>query len=120
MSITSVIESGVVINAVEECDTFDDIFDYVAQHVDAWVNRQVLWDMTLFNFQSIDSQSIRSFIQKGASLSEKRLGLKTAFLVDSDLAFGMMRMLQILAEESLKIEFGIFRSKDEALRWISE
>ena len=54
MSITSVIESGVVINAVEECDTFDDIFDYVAQHVDAWVNRQVLWDMALFNFQSID------------------------------------------------------------------
>jgi hypothetical protein len=120
LSISSVNETGIIINSVEESDTLDDIIGYITQHVAEWSSHQVLWDLTLLDFNVINSESIRSLIQKGLSLSEKRTGLKTALLVDNDLGFGMMRMLQILSEERLKIEFGVFRGKDEALEWLNE
>ena len=122
MSRTSINESGVVINVAEEIDTIDDIFAYVSQHIDSWVDSDVLWDLSLFDFQTLDSKDIRNLIQKGSLLSKKRLGLKTAFLVTSDLGYGMMRMLQIMAEGELKFEIGVFRSneQDQALAWLSK
>ena len=55
---------SVVVNAVEEGHTLDDIFDFVSDHVDSWGSRQVLWDLTLLGFQSIDSHSVRSLVDK--------------------------------------------------------
>ena len=118
MSTTSVNESGVIINEAEEFDTVDDIIDFVAQHIHEWVNHQVLWDMTLFDFLSIDSQVISYIIRKAAPLSEKRSGLKTAILVESDLGFGMMRMLEMMGDEDIKMDIGVFRNRDEALNWL--
>ena len=120
MSITSIYEAGVYIRSVEHGDTLDDIVDYVSCHIDEWSKSPALWDMTLFNFQAIDQDSIRFFISKGKSLTKKRSGLKTAFLVDSDLGFGMMRMLQLIADEKVYVKFSVFRSKDKALQWLAE
>ena len=120
MSITTIIDADVVINSVGDSEAFEDILEYLAQNLGTWGNRQVLWDVTSFNFQSVGPQSIRSLISDGISLSEKRSGLKTAILVDSDLGYGMMRMLQILAEERFKTSLGLFRSKDQALEWLSD
>jgi len=120
LSITSIYEAGVVINSVEDVDTLDDILDYVVQHVDAWGNSQVIWDMNLFNFQSICADSIHSFVSRAKPLSEKRPGIKNAIIVDSDLGFGMMRMLGMLSENNLKITINVFRSKDQALQWLND
>ena len=119
MSITSKNEAGVVINSVEDSDTLNDILDYVPQHIDTWGNRQILWDFTLLNFESIDEDSIRSMIRRGKLLSEKRPGLKSAILVNSDLGFGMMRMLGFLSFERLKFEIQVFRKKEKALQWLT-
>ncbi len=119
MTITSFSERNIVFNAVEEGDTLDDLFDFASEHVDTWGRGQVLWDMTLFDFPSLDSNSVRSLVNRGAPLSEKRSGLKTAILVDSVLGFGMMRMLQLLAEEQFKFHFGVFRNRDEAIEWLN-
>jgi hypothetical protein len=42
---------------------------------------------------------------------------KTAILVDKDVAFGLTRMFQILAED-LPYEVEIFRDEHEAQRWV--
>ncbi|MDP6634801.1 MAG: hypothetical protein QGG42_07885 [Phycisphaerae bacterium] len=118
MSITSVIERGVVVNTVEQVDTFGDIFDFIANHIDSWKENQVLWDIRRFDFESIDSRSIRSFLRTAASVSETRSGMKTAIFVDSDIGFGMMRMLQILAEANIPVELGVFRNKERAIAWL--
>ena len=120
MSITSVIEAGVVFNSVEDDDTLEDIIDYIDHHVDAWGNRHILWDMTLFNFQSLDQHSIRSFKLSVEKISRKRTGLKTAILVNSDLGFGMTRMYETLVEEKNKEKSHIFKSKDQAFKWLSD
>ncbi len=124
MAITSVFESNIVVNTIEGSDTLDDILDFVSDsgRIDSWETRQVLWDVTLFDFPSIDSASVRSFVSRGTSLAaqEQRSGLKTAILVNSDLGFGMMRMLQILAEEHFKFELRVFRDRDLAVKWLEE
>ncbi|MFC1554689.1 hypothetical protein ACFL7D_08660 [candidate division KSB1 bacterium] len=120
MSIYSVIEGNVVVNTVDENDTLNDIFDLISKNIDEWVGYKLLWDLSIFNFLKIDSDSIHSFIQKIAPLSEKHSGQKDAILAKTELGFGMMRMLQILAENKYKIEIKVFREKDEALKWLKE
>ena len=119
MPITIFEESGIVINVAQKTDTLDNIVDYISQHIESWVNYNVIWDVTLLEWESINSQSIRSFVQNTILLSNKRLGHKTAILANSDVGFGMMRMLQMLAEEKNKIEFRVFRTKAQALSWIN-
>ncbi len=94
--------------------------DYYSCHVDAWGNKPSIWDMNLFNFVSIDLNSIHYFISKIKPPSEKRAGMKAALVVDSDLGFGMMRMLGMLSENTLKVTIHVFRSKDQALQWLND
>ncbi len=120
MSITSAHEAGVVINSVEACDTFNDVLEYASQNIDEWGNNQVLWDFHLFDFDSIDTIAIRSFVKRAKILSNKRPGLKTALIIDSDLGYGMLRMLQMLSEETFKFTINVFRNSEQALQWLAE
>jgi len=120
LSITSTCEADVVIISVKDDNKFESILDYMSTRIDEWGNSQVLWDMTLYNFQSIDSVSIRNFISRSKSFSNKRAGIKTAILVDSDLGFGMMRMLQLIADDKLQVVLNVFRNKEKALQWLDD
>ena len=120
MPTTSFDISGIVINVAQKTDTLDDIIDYVSQHIESWVDCNIIWDATLLDWESISSQSIRALAQNVILLSNKRLGSKTAIFVDSDVGFGMMRMLQMLADEKNKITFRVFKTKNQALSWLNE
>lgn len=120
MSIKTVIESGVVVNTIDNGDKLEDIGLYIAQNICEWEKMPVLWDVENFRFETLDPEKIRTFIRKKALLSQKRSGLKTAILVENDLGYGMMRMFQVIAETNIKIKFGVFRTKDEAFEWINE
>ncbi len=120
MSITSTYEADVVIVSVVDDNKFESILDYMSTRIDEWGNSQVLWDMTLYNFQSIDSVSVRNFISRSKSIAKKRAGIKNAILVDSDLGFGMMRMLQLIADDKLQVVLSVFRNKEKALQWLAD
>ena len=62
---------------------------------------------------------VRAFVWRSASFSEKRTGLKAALFVDSDVGFGLMRMMQLFADKQFKFEFEVFRDKEQALHWLS-
>ena len=51
-------------------------------------------------------------------MSEKRKGLKTAVVAQSDLGYGMMRMLSIMAEGKFQFQLETFRSLSEAITWL--
>ncbi len=120
MSITSTYEADVVINSVEDTDTLNYILYYALLHAAEWGNRQVIWDLRLFNFHSIDKNSINYFLSKSKPLSEMRLGLKTAIIADTDLGFGMMRMLEFMADEKLSFTVRVYRNKEKAFQWLTD
>jgi hypothetical protein len=55
--------------------------------------------------------------QTDALLRQGRLGA-LAIVTDSDFAFGMARMYQILTEP-LPVQIGVFRTLDEAAAWLT-
>ena len=109
-----------VINTIGEGDTLDDMYTFISERVETWGQRHVLWDMTLFDGQSVSGDVRRAHIEKGEFLSEKRSGLKTAMFADTDLAFGTLRMLQLMSEEKFKFTMKIFRNKVEAVEWLNK
>ncbi len=115
MFVTARIEHDLVFNAIEEGDTLKDIYEYVSNHVDSWGRRIIIWNTWSLNFDSIDSESIQSFVQQGTQFPKKRTGLKTAMFDNSDHAYRMMRMFQIIAEGRMKIVYGAFICKS----WIN-
>jgi hypothetical protein len=120
MGITSSIEQNTIVNTAGSDVTLEEIFGYISRNIAAWTGKQILWDLRAFDFTSIDSQTIRSFLGPAAPLSETRRGLRTAILVESDVGFGMMRMLQILSEGKIQIELGVFRDRTEAFAWLAQ
>ncbi len=50
--------------------------------------------------------------------SERRAAAKAAIVVSSDVAYGMGRMLEIVAEGEVEPSFRIFRDMDSALSWL--
>ncbi len=120
MSILTKLENKIVINTTQGSDTFEDILSYISLRIDDWVGKNVIWDVNSLDFSKVKSQSIQPFILNGQLLSEKRKDLNTAIIVESDLGFGMMRMLQLLSEGQIRFKFGVFRSKSEAMKWLGE
>ena len=112
-------QSGVVINSIEATETADDIIDYIATHVNSWTDSHILWDMTPFDFLTLNSQNIRVALDKLASMNNLHPRVKRAILVDSDLGFGMMRMLQLLSDGVLSVEINVFKDQDLALKWLN-
>ncbi len=120
MSTTRFIEPRIAINTIEEADTLADIVDYMAKNIHVWADYSVLWALSRFNFADIDSQAVRSVLPGFVSMSKDLPELKRAIVVDSDLGFGMMRMLQLLGEDKFHYEIRVFRERDEAIEWLSE
>ena len=83
-----------------------------------WGKRPVMWDMTHFDFESMNSDTIHSFMSKESSMEGRRIGSKTAFLAGSDHGFGMKRMLEQTTESVSQRPLRVFRGKDEALEWL--
>ena len=118
--ITSVVEGDFVIYTTSENDTLDTVFKFLNSDY-AWKGmRQVMWDLAHFDFQSMDSKAIHSFVAKSKSMTEGRAGLKTAFLTSSENGFATMRMLEQIASEDFRMELNVFREKDAALKWLNQ
>jgi len=77
---------------------------------------RTLWDLRELEFNEID----RSYEESLISISEQfpeRGPAKVAFVVKSELGFGMTRMYEILAEK-LGYETMVFRDYSEAENWL--
>lgn len=78
-----------------------------------------LWDLRGCHAdKAIDAGTMIQFVSYISDrYHSKLMHKKTAILVDKDVAFGLTRMFQILAED-LPYEVEIFRDEHEAQRWI--
>lgn len=79
-----------------------------------------LWDLRKLDFSSIDRNFVEQVTLIRKDINRVRKNAKLGMVVDSDLAFGMTRMYQILSEmEDLTQEVQIFKSIEEAKEWLS-
>ncbi len=117
-NIKTSIDNQIVVNTASEDTSLEEILLYVSQNINSWVDKNTIWDLSHFNFQDVSTDSIRLFISKSQNMSEKRKGLKTAVVAQSDLGYGMMRMLSIMAEGKFQFQLETFRSLSEAITWL--
>jgi hypothetical protein len=77
---------------------------------------RTLWDLRELDFNEIDRSLEKSLILVSKEFPE-RGSAKIAFIVKSDLGFGMTRMFEALADK-LGYETKVFRSYSEGENWL--
>ena len=78
----------------------------------------VLWDLREMDVASIPTSELRRLISLNLQL-HKSGGGRTAFLVDRDVAYGVMRILEARSE-NVERSYRVFRDRDGALTWLNE
>jgi hypothetical protein len=80
----------------------------------------LLWDMSETDVSHVTSDILQKFIRRSVELGLSRQGGRTAVFASEDLQYGLARMSQTFAEiESVPYSFRVFRSRKEALQWLS-
>lgn len=97
--------------------------DEVIQSVEALSARKptkfVLWDATDGSVANVPTEEIQRVAQTMMRFLEKRKEGKTAFVVATDLDYGLGRMYEAFAEnEGLPYAYGIFKTVKEAKQWL--
>ena len=78
-----------------------------------------LWDCTDVDDIEISSEQIGAFVDDAKRLGEARRGGRTAWVVPTQFGYGLGRMATILSElRDVPFEAQVFRSLDEAKRWL--
>ncbi len=109
----------VVINTVSAEATVDEVSMYASKHIDRWMKRDVIWDLTRADFAGVTVARLREVIAQTEHISEKRHGFRTAMVAQSDLGYGLMRMFSMLSERRYKSHVEAFRALEEARAWLS-
>jgi hypothetical protein len=81
----------------------------------------LLVDFTQADLSVLTSNDLRTILSGAEKNGHVRKGGKTAVVASGNLAFGMARMYEIMAEiQDLPFFVRAFRAQDEALTWLSK
>jgi len=104
--------------------SFTDIIKAIESFYKEKPTKNIIW-----NFHDVDKDALLSFsynelkeiVRFTKQHEDLRRSGKTALVVSTDLEFGLGRMYDTLAEiENLSHSVKVFRSMDEAFKWIDE
>ena len=82
-------------------------------------NVSTIWDMRKLDFDLIDSNFVKRLIALRKGVDGTRQNVKIAYVVNTDLSFGMARMYESFSEiAELAQSIQIFRNIDDAKIWL--
>ena len=82
---------------------------------------KVLWDLSFTSFSKISSADVVRIANLTRQFADRRESGKTALVFSGNVGFGFGRMFGTLQEvKDSPVQHRSFRSKEEALRWLSE
>jgi hypothetical protein len=80
---------------------------------------RVLWDLCQANASRLSTDEIRQIAQRNKSQVKKAgVGYKVAFVAPRDIEYGLSRMFEMFSDET-PVQIRVFRTTDEARRWLS-
>ncbi len=80
----------------------------------------ILYDNRQENLDQLSNNDVKVISQKFTQFNEKLINSKVALVMPKDLAFGIARMWEANTEYSASFATCVFRSIDEAYKWIEE
>ena len=98
---------------------FDEAVECVKEFYEMKPTKDVLWDLREGTWKDISEERIHgliSFISKHAHIRE---GGRSAMVVPDDIDYGIARAFQSYTAD-LPFESGVFRTMDEAIKWLTE
>lgn len=98
--------------------SFDEVFQAVKDYYEGSPSRYTLWDArdATLNHTAEEFHELNTFMQ---NFTPKRPDGKTAYVVGNDESLGTMLLQKTLVEiAGLPVQFEVFRSMKEALRWL--
>ena len=112
------VEENIIINTAKPGRSLFDIVEYIDAHINEWIGKPVIWDLTLFDFSAHQQVDFAGYFGRMRRLAVKRTGLKTAFVVHSDEAFGKLQAFVSLIQGNLGIHLGVFKTMEDAQAWV--
>lgn len=83
------------------------------------VTRNVLWDLSHAELESVSSEDAVQITHVPRKFVELRTGGKTAILAPNDLAYGLSRAFQTSSQpKEFPFELEVFRDKESAYTWL--
>ncbi len=101
--------------------TFDEVMETLREFYDAYPTRKVLWDLRAVTVQSITADELRQAVSFIKLHEDKRPQGRTALVGSTDLDSGLSRMGDAFADAGgIPWKIRVFRSMEEAMKWLGE
>ncbi|MEX0941517.1 MAG: hypothetical protein WD002_03125 [Pseudomonadales bacterium] len=95
-----------------------EVSDAELSHPDFTDGMDTIWDMRQADLRAVTPDAMLEILRR-VKPRHSRLAKRAAFLVDSDLQFGIIRMWQVYGQD-VPQDREIFRDSDDALKWLIE
>lgn len=96
-----------------------EVSEKIKEFYESGPTMNVLWDLSEADTSGIETGDVKAIADLTVSQAHSRKGGKTAIVSPKAIAFGLSRMFQSFAEMAEhQAQVQIFRSLDEAKRWI--
>ena len=109
----------VTITGKFELNTFKDFYKQMVSHPDFSSGMSVIWDTRQADISKISQDDMRVISSHIARLTKERGAGKGALVVPDDISFGVSRMGEMITEKSVTVTVRVFRSMEDAEKWIN-
>ena len=110
----------VTIQGKFDLDAFKDFYKKMVSHPDFSSGMSVIWDTRQADISQISQDDMRVISSHIAQLTKERGEGKGALVVSDDISFGVSRMGEMMTEKSVTVTVRVFRSMEDAEKWINE
>jgi hypothetical protein len=101
-------------------EMFKQAINELISSIDYPSNVNTLWDLRKLDFHPIDRNFEEEIIALRREVDTKRGNVRVAYVVNSDLSFGMTRMYGTLSQiKGIAQSIQVFRNLDDAKQWLS-
>ena len=99
--------------------SIEDLIDAIKNLYDKEPTPNHLWDFTEAETSKLTGEQVRTLASYAKSYAPSRIGGRTAIVTTNEATFGIARMYEVFAETTgQKVEIMVFRSLNEAMRWL--